>query len=210
MVLTCFGRHAGIAAALCVAVSILCGCSRSIPATIGAASSQRPVASIQELMQGIIDPSADGIWNAVETIETSTGSEVRQPRTPKEWLEVRHAALTLVESGNLLILEGRAVGARAFAAEAAGALDSTDIQKLIGAKRAMFDAYAAALREAGVNAISAIDARNPASLIQAGGVIDQVCEGCHLTFWYPNQAIPAFPRDGDPHHPVFKAGERPR
>jgi hypothetical protein len=210
MALTCFSRHPGTAGALCLAVWILCGCSRSIPVAVGAASSQRPVASIQELMQAIIDPSADGIWNAVETIETSTGSEIHQPRTPEEWLEVRHAALTLVESSNLLVLEGRAVGARAFAAEAAGALDSTDIQKLISTKRATFNAFAAALREAGATAISAIDARNPASLTRAGGVIDQVCEGCHLTFWYPNQAIPAFPRDGDPHHPIFKAGQRPR
>jgi hypothetical protein len=161
-------------------------------------------------MQGIIDPSADGIWNAVETIETRSGSEIRQPRTPEQWLDVRHDALTLVESSNLLVLEGRAVGARSFAAEAAGALDSTEIQQLIHAKRATFNAYAAALREAGVNAISAIDARNPASLTQAGGVIDQVCEGCHLTFWYPNQTIPSFPHDGDPIHPILKAGQRPR
>src|ERR1700722_6715767 len=141
MALTCFSRHPGTASALCLAVWILCGCSRSIPVTLSTAASQRPVASIQELMQGIIDPSADGIWNAVETIETSTGSEIHQPRTPEEWLEVRHAALTLVESSNLLILEGRAVGARAFAAEAAGALDSADIQKLISTKRATVNAF---------------------------------------------------------------------
>jgi hypothetical protein len=161
-------------------------------------------------MQGIIDPSADGIWNAVETIETGAGSEIHQPRTPEEWLAVRHAALTLVESSNLLMLEGRPVGHRAFAAEAAGALDSTDIQDLISTERATFNAFAAALREAGVTALSAIDARNPAFLTRAGGAIDQVCEGCHLTFWYPKQVIPAFPRDGDPHHPIFKAGQPPR
>jgi hypothetical protein len=29
--------------------------------------------------------------------------------------------------------------------------------------------------------------------VKAGGVIDEICEGCHLTFWYPNQVIPSLP-----------------
>ena len=125
MIFTGIGCYRGRASALCLTIGILCGCSP--PST---PSSQRPVASIQELMQGIVDPSADGVWNAVEIIETRTGSEMHQPRTPEDWLEARHAAITLVESTNLLVLEGRQVGARAFGAEAAGALGSSDIQKL--------------------------------------------------------------------------------
>jgi hypothetical protein len=27
----------------------------------------------------------------------------------------------------------------------------------------------------------------------AGDTMDQVCEGCHLQFWYPGQNIPQFP-----------------
>jgi hypothetical protein len=154
----------------------------------------RPLASLQELMQGLIDPSADGVWNAVETITTASGTATRQPQTPEEWLGVRHAAVILAEGANLLVIEGRRAGAQDFPAEAAGALDSAHIQELIAAKRPTFNAFAAALRETALTAVSAIDARNPAQLVSAGGAIDQVCESCHLAFWYPNQVIPALPK----------------
>jgi hypothetical protein len=150
----------------------------------------RPVASIQELMQEVIDPSADGVWDAVETTVTKDAEIVQQPRTNTQWLDVRRSAMTLVESTNLLAIEGRRVGVRDFPAEATGALDSAHIQDLIAAQRPTFNAFAAALREAALTTLAAIDAQDPARLVKAGGAVDQVCEGCHLRFWYPNQVIP--------------------
>jgi hypothetical protein len=165
------------------------GCSTQVQPS----ASLKPVASLQELMQGVVDPSADGVWNAVETMVTRDGETIQQPRSEAEWLEVRRAALTLVESTNLLVIPARRVGVRDFPAEAAGALDSTQIQELIAAQHPVFDSFAAALRESAVAALAAIDARDPTKLVSAGGAIDQVCEGCHLKFWYPNQVIPSLP-----------------
>jgi hypothetical protein len=158
----------------------------------------KPVASLQELMQDVVDPSADGVWNAVETIVTRDGETVQQPRSETEWLQVRRSAVVLLESANLLVIPGRRVGLRPFPAEATGALDSAQIQELINAQRPVFDAFAAALRESAVAALAAIDARDPTRLVGAGGGIDQVCEGCHLKFWYPNQVIPSLPSSGAP------------
>jgi hypothetical protein len=157
-------------------------------------------------MQADVDTSADGVWNAVETISTTAGTEERQPRTPQEWVAARNAAVTLVEATNLLVIDGRRVGAKEFPAEADGALDSVHIQKLVDARRPMFNGFAAALREAGLGAIAAIDAKDPAALVKAGGEIDEVCEACHLTFWYPNQVIRGFPDANDPRRPIFRAG----
>jgi hypothetical protein len=187
--------------------SLLCGCvSHHAPLAASQPLPQRPIASIQELMQAEIDTAADGVWNAVETINTTAGTEEHQPRTPEEWVAARNAAITLVEATNLLVIDGRRVGAKEFPAEADGALDSLHIQELVDAKRPMFDGFAAALREAGLGAMAAIDAKDPAALVKAGGEIDEVCEACHLTFWYPNQVIPAFPDANDPHRPIFRAG----
>jgi len=144
-------------------------------------------------MQDIVDPSADGVWNSVETIVTRDGESMRQPHTAEEWLEVRRAAITLSESANLLAIEHRRVGVKPFNAEAAGALDSNQIQALIDAQRVAFNGFATALHEAALTSLSAIDARDPVRLVSAGGAIDQVCEGCHLRFWYPNQVIPSLP-----------------
>jgi hypothetical protein len=153
----------------------------------------QPSASLQELMQDIVDPSADGVWNSVETIVTREGESTRQPHTAEEWLEVRRAAVTLSESANLLVIEHRRVGVRPFNAEASGALDSNQIQALIDTQRVAFNGFARALREAALTSLSAIDARDPVRLVSAGGAIDQICEGCHLRFWYPNQVIPSLP-----------------
>jgi hypothetical protein len=169
-------------------------------------SPQRPVASIQELMQTEVDTSADGVWNAVESDATSAGTVERQPHTPEEWVAARNAAITLVEATNLLVIDGRRVGVREFPAEADGALDSAHIEVLIAARRPAFNAFAVALRQAGLAAIAAIDAKDPAALVKAGGDMDEVCEACHLTFWYPNQVIPAFPSENDPRRPIFRAG----
>ena len=54
-------------------------------------------------------------------------------------------------------------------------------------------AFAQALRDVGASMLAAADAKNPQGLIDAGDTMDQVCEGCHLKFWYPGQKIPAFP-----------------
>ena len=52
-----------------------------------------------------------------------------------------------------------------------------------------------ALRDAGGEMLAAIDKKDPTAMMNAGADMDGVCEGCHLTFWYPNQVIPALPAD---------------
>jgi hypothetical protein len=157
-------------------------------------------------MQAEVDTSADGVWNAVETVVTRSGIEEHQPRTAEEWAAARNAAIVLVEAGNLLAIDGRRVGAKEFPAEANGALDSVHIQRLLDANRPAFNAFAAALQAAALRAIDAIDAKNPEALVKAGGEIDEVCEACHLTFWYPGQVIPALPGDHDPNRPYRREG----
>jgi hypothetical protein len=162
------------------------------------ASSIQPVATLQELMQSEVDASADSIWDAVETTTSRSGDENKQPRTPGEWQEVRRNAIVLIEAGNLLTVDKRRLSAAPFPAEAAGALDSTQIEKRIATNRAAFNQYALTLRQTAQTMLAAIDAKDPQALVSAGGVLDEVCESCHMTFWYPNQSIPPFPKKGDP------------
>jgi cytochrome c556 len=107
------------------------------------------------------------------------------------------------------MMEGRHVGARGFPAESDGALDSTQIQALIDAKRPQFNAFAAALRDAGMVALRAADAKDAQALMKAGGGMEAVCEACHVTFWYPNQVIPAFPAQDGAKTPIRRLGTAP-
>jgi hypothetical protein len=149
-----------------------------------------PYASVQEVMDGIVDPAADELWASVETTVTQDGVEDKQPHTPEEWAEVRRKAITLIEASTLLSIQGRKAAAKPFPAEAEGALDSEQIQRRLDADHAAFAGFAGSLRVAAQKALAAIDAKDPAALVDAGGVMDGVCEGCHMTFWHPNQVIP--------------------
>jgi hypothetical protein len=72
-------------------------------------------------------------------------------------------------------------------------LTAQESQKAIDADRASFVAFAHALHEAGVKTLTAIDAKSPQGMMDAGDGMDAVCEACHMRFWYPNQVIPPLP-----------------
>ncbi|HEY2677590.1 MAG TPA: hypothetical protein VGI65_11535 [Steroidobacteraceae bacterium] len=166
-------------------------------------------ASIQELMDAIIDPSADALWDSVSITNTLKGTEFRQPRTDDEWQEARRHAIALIEGTNLLIMDGRklvAPGSAVLDQNIQGVLSADEGQKKFDAQHAAFVQFARALREAGAKMLSAIDKRDAAGMMDAGAAMDGVCEGCHLTFWYPNQVIPPLPADfGTP-----KSGPAPK
>jgi hypothetical protein len=200
--MTFASQRVGYLAVLSAAGALLAlfGCSARNPQTRRVESAIQPIATIQELMQAEVDASADLIWDAVESTTSKAGDEEKQPRTAAEWEAVRRNAIVLIEAGNLLTVDGRRISHAPFQAEAAGALDSAEIERRVAANRAAFNSYALTLRETGRTMLAAIDAKDPKALVTAGGVLDEVCESCHLTFWYPNQVMPRWPRKGDPRY----------
>ncbi len=144
-------------------------------------------------MTAIVDPSADALWDAVSSEMTSKGIEEKQPRTNQEWLAVRRNAIALIEAGNLLMMNGRAVTHGGKATEDAhveGVSNPQQIRQAIDAAPAHFAASALAMHGAASEALAAIDARDPARLLVAGEKLDHACERCHSTYWYPNAKQP--------------------
>ncbi|HEY2783151.1 MAG TPA: hypothetical protein VGI90_20420 [Steroidobacteraceae bacterium] len=156
------------------------------------------VASIQELMDAVIDPSADALWDSVSIIETAKGTVFHQPHTNEEWQEARRHAIALVEGTNLLVMDGRklvAPGSPVLDQGTSGVLSAEEGQKKFDAQHSTFVQFAKALREAGAQMLTAIDKKDATGMMNAGAAMDGVCESCHLTFWYPNQVIPPLPDD---------------
>jgi hypothetical protein len=166
----------------------LASCAPSPAAPAREDSKFRLTASIRDLMDAEFDPSADVVWASVASISSAAGFEDRQPRTDEEWAEVRRKALTLVEATNLLVMTGRRVSATYIASRATGELDSTEVQKKIDASPETFEAFAGVLRDTGLKALAAVNAKNPTDLFDVGEAIDAACEACHVTYWYPDQA----------------------
>ena len=73
----------------------------------------RPTATIKDIMDSIIDPSADELWEAVATTVDATGVHEKFPQNDEEWKMVRRDAIRLLEGTNLLLIPGRSVANRA-------------------------------------------------------------------------------------------------
>jgi ABC-type glycerol-3-phosphate transport system substrate-binding protein len=118
----------------------------------------RPVTDIHQTMAWILDPAADVIWDSAGTIITAQGSTELAPTTDEGWDAVVHAAASLTEAGNLLMIPGRSMG------------DD-------------WDEYALGLISAGELAIKAAQDHDSDALFDAGGRIYQVCRACHNQYW---------------------------
>ena len=146
-------------------------------------------ATIRELMDSIVDPAADGLWDSVAVTSTRKGMEEKQPRTDEEWAAVRRHAVTLMESMNLVVMQGRHAAPPGTKA-ALGELESEEIDHKIAANRGALIGFAKALRATAGKALTAIDKKDVDGLFAAGSEIDEACEACHVTFWYPNSKYP--------------------
>ena len=181
--------------AACAAL-LVAGCTREAPVPAAApalATPFKPVASIIDLMSEQVDPAADFLWESVATVSGPKGTEEKQPRTDAEWQAVRRQALLLIEGANLLMMDGRVVAHPGQKLEGApGPGDYTPDQALaeITAHRAEFNAFALGLLNAGNEALQAVEGRNVEAFLEAGGTIDEACEGCHKRFWYPGGGAP--------------------
>jgi hypothetical protein len=191
------------AAQVLIAIAVVIGlgaCGDAQPPVAAPSPAQaspiKLTAGVQDIMADMIDPAADFLWASVSTTETAEGVEEKQPRTDEEWKEVRRQAIILAESANLLLMEGRHVAREGRQLEdhgTPGNLTAEQAEQAIAADRASYVAFGQALHDVGAAFLKAADERNVQGILAAGETMDQVCEGCHLKFWYPGQVIPALP-----------------
>jgi hypothetical protein len=178
-----------VGGAMLVAVS--CSQQAAAPAKPAAVPTPdfRITGTIKDIMDGIVDPSADYLWDSVATIVTKKGIDERRPRTDEDWKNVRRRAIELIEAPNLLMMEGRKVAKPGEKSENPGIeLGPEEIQQILDGDRATFVQRAHALQDAGLKALAAIDRKDVDGLSDAGEAIDEACEQCHLKYWYPPDA----------------------
>jgi cytochrome c556 len=159
------------------------GCTKAAPPTPDLLKS----ATIKDIMDSMVDPSGDFIFESVVQIADEHGITEKAPKTDEEWAEVRRHAFILLEAPNLLAMEGRKVappGDRSKNPQVE--LQPEEIQKLIDGDRPNFLRRARKLQDAAALALKAIDAKNKDDLFHAIESIDKACENCHLHYWYPN------------------------
>jgi hypothetical protein len=144
-------------------------------------------ATVKDIMDSMVDPSAEYLFDSVATIADEHGITEKAPHSDEEWQEVRRRAIQLVEAPNLLIMKGRLVALPGEQSRNPDIeLQPAQIQALIDRDRPQFIDRARALQQAALLALKASDARNKTALFEACERIDKACENCHLHYWYPN------------------------
>jgi len=119
----------------------------------------RPVANVKELMEATVQPAASVYWNSVATIVTREGVEERFPKTDEAWEAVWGAAVTIAESGNLMMMAPRAKeGDREWISLS---------QQLVNV---------------GEQAAKAAGAKNPEAVLSTGEQVYDVCTRCHMKY----------------------------
>ncbi len=169
-----------------------CNPAASVPPQ-AATSGIAPVASIQEVMQALVDPSADAIWESVSTTITKHGVEEKQPRTDAEWQAVRLHTIRLLEGASLLQVAGRKVvqdGLKLEDDHVESNARAEDIAAAIAKQPSAFSAAAKDLQHSAAAVLAAVDARDVQRLSVTGAALDAACESCHLRYWYPKQQLP--------------------
>jgi hypothetical protein len=143
--------------------------------------------TIRDVMDAVVDPNADALWDSVRTEINETGTHTYMPQTDADWLALRRNVVGLLEGGNALLMPGRRVAPVGAGTdpEIPYAYPPEQIQASIEKERAVFNGFAEAFQATAMDMLKAVDTRNVANLDEAGELLDQACEACHSHFWYP-------------------------
>src|SRR5919106_222911 len=111
----------------------------------------KAAASVLQLMEGPIGHAAEVYWESVATIVDKDGIHEHFPQNDEEWEAVWAAGVTIGESGNLLMMSGRAK-------------DNDEWTRL-----------SAALVDVGMEAAAAAESKDPEKVLELGEKVYNVC-----------------------------------
>jgi hypothetical protein len=122
------------------------------PSTNAGPTAQRAVASVDQVMDGIVIPASQKVFDAVVYVN---GVMEQAPKTDEAWLDVQLQALAVAEAGNLLQMPPRAK-------------DSGD-----------WATFSRALTDSAYRVAQAAEAKNTDLVLSTGGEMYNACTGCH-------------------------------
>ena len=112
--------------------------------------------SVKGVMRHIVNPAAEAYWARSGEIDDASGEHDRTPKDDANWAVSLDSAAQLVEAGNLLRMDGRARD-----------------------PNGPWNKYAVALTNAGLAAMSAVNAKDRDKTFDAGSAMYDACFQCH-------------------------------
>ena len=142
-------------------LALLAGCQQPKPAAQVPAPAPPPFdvsIPLHELMEHVLEPQTDIVWSASGVVVDFKGEHDISPKTDEAWAKVHDAAMVVAESGNLLLLPGRAREGKTWTQQAQS------------------------LTRLGLEAMKASDAKDKDAMLRIGGDLHDACEECHRVY----------------------------
>jgi hypothetical protein len=118
------------------------------------------VASVLELMDGIVVPAAGVVYDSVATTVTREGVQETRPQNDREWQRVAGNAAALIEASQLLTMEGRA-------------------------REGDWVIIAKAMGDAAAQVRAAAQKKDAEGILAGGELLNNSCDNCHRKFQIP-------------------------
>lgn len=112
----------------------------------------------KDLMRYVLNPAAETFWQAGGEVDEGEKRNLRTPETEAKWYGALQAAATVLETGNMLMVDGRSRNDPQWAK------------------------WSADLNNAGVAGIKAAQARDGEAVFAAGSDMYEACFACHAKY----------------------------
>jgi hypothetical protein len=141
-------------------------------------------------MRDMIDPASDYIFDSVSIVITAQRTVDKTPKTDEDWEKLRIGAVTIAEGVSLLQIP-RPIAPPGDENASTGPnpteLSPAQIAAKLDADPVEWNARIEALRNVGLEVPDIVRTKNTRELLDASENLDNACEACHRSYWYPGE-----------------------
>ena len=149
----------------------------------------KPDVVLRDSMKDVVAPQAQIVWDTGNIALNDEGAPDPSKMTDTDWSRTLEAGHRLRDISLALSQAKRLTVARPGDTleheDSDGSFNAAQVQRFIDSDLPTFTTMADGLRANADQIIAASNARDAKTLVDASGELVEVCESCHVKFWYP-------------------------
>jgi cytochrome c556 len=158
---------------------------------VATAQAADPGIFLLPLMKGTVAPQAQILWDVGNKALDDDGNASAAKLTASDWTKLAAAAQKM-KTASIAVTEASRVliappGAKLQDEGAPGQAISRQIQGFIDANPKDFAVRAGELADVSDGFLKAAATKDVKTLAETSAKLDEVCEACHVKYWYPEQ-----------------------
>jgi hypothetical protein len=150
--------------------------------------------NLHDLMKNVVAIQAQVIWDVGNQAQDDQGNPDASKLKAADWTRIVNAGGKVKQAaqalGQVEHVMAAAPGQKLEGEGNPGTFGAKQVQSAIDANPKVFRAFAQALSVSMDQIVAAAQAKDAAKVFDVSGRLDQVCEDCHVQFWYPEQKTP--------------------